>query len=59
VPELAQMPDKHIHAPWLAPAEVLQQAQVELGVNYPHPIVDIKQSRERALAAFKRTKETV
>lgn len=56
VPELAKLPAKYIHAPWLAPAEVLSAAGVEIGANYPAPIVDIKESRERALAAFKLTK---
>jgi len=56
VPELATMPDKYIHAPWLAPAEVLTSAGVNIGINYPVPIVDIKESRERALAAFAVTK---
>jgi len=56
VPELADMPAKYIHAPWLAPAEVLAAAGVEVGANYPAPVVDIKESRERALAAFALTK---
>ena len=56
VPELAAMPSKYIHAPWQAPAEVLESADVVIGGNYPAPIVDIKESRERALAAFKFTK---
>jgi deoxyribodipyrimidine photo-lyase len=56
VPELANMPEKYIHAPWLAPAEVLAVAGVEVGHNYPAPIMDIKESRERALAAFAVTK---
>ena len=59
VPELANMPAKYIHAPWLAPAEILAAAGVEIGVDYPAPIVDIKESRERALAAFKFTKNDV
>ena len=53
VPELAAMPDKFLHNPWEAPAEVLADAGVRLGDNYPEPIVDLKASRERALAAFK------
>ena len=56
VPELANVPEKYIHAPWLAPAEVLMAAGVEVGYNYPAPIMDIKESRARALAAFAVTK---
>ena len=59
VPELAKLPAKYIHAPWLAPAEILAAAGVEIGTDYPAPIVDIKESRERALAAFKLTKNDV
>jgi deoxyribodipyrimidine photo-lyase len=32
---------------------VLSAAGVTLGLHYPHPVVDLKVSRERALAAFK------
>jgi len=53
VPELAGMPDKYIHAPWEATADVRRAAGVLLGENYPEPIVDLKASRQRALAAFK------
>jgi deoxyribodipyrimidine photo-lyase len=59
VPELADMPEKYIHTPWLAPIEVLVKAGVEIGGNYPAPVVDIRQSRERALAAFALTKSDV
>ncbi len=52
VPELAKLPDKWIHCPWDAPATVLQQAAVELGRNYPLPVVDLKHSREKALAGY-------
>lgn len=51
VPELAQMPAKYIHEPWTAPAQILSSADVTLGKNYPKPIVDLKTTRERALAA--------
>lgn len=51
-PELAQLPQKWIHQPWAAPEAVLREARVELGQSYPHPLVDLKQSRQRALDAF-------
>jgi deoxyribodipyrimidine photo-lyase len=54
VPELARLPDKFLHAPWTAPAEVLEYAGVELGATYPEPIVDHAEARAEALAAFKR-----
>jgi deoxyribodipyrimidine photo-lyase len=52
VPELAKLPPRFIHAPWLAPAEVLGTAGVALGRTYPRPIVDHAWARARALAAF-------
>ncbi len=53
VPELKDLPDKYLFKPFAAPEEILQQAGVVLGENYPHPIVDLKYSRERALETFK------
>jgi deoxyribodipyrimidine photo-lyase len=52
VPELAGLDERHIHAPWEAPPPVLQAAGVTLGEDYPHPIVDHAEARERALAAY-------
>jgi len=54
VPELAHMPLKYLHRPWEAPEKVLKEAGVELGVDYPLPIVDLKNSRTRALSTFSR-----
>ncbi len=54
VPELAAMPDKFIHAPWEANAEVLAAAKIKLGCDYPHPIISLTRGRERALAAYKK-----
>lgn len=56
-PELAQLPSRYIHAPWEAPAQILKDANVHLGDNYPKPLVDLKASRQAALDAFKYTKE--
>ena len=39
LPQLAQLPDTALHAPWLAKPLELAAAQVELGKNYPLPIV--------------------
>ncbi len=52
VPELAQLPATHIHQPWQAPSGLLQAHGVHLGENYPLRIIDLKTSREQALAAF-------
>ena len=57
IPELAQLPDKYLFAPWTAPQAVLDGAGVRLGETYPRPIVDLKQSREAALAAFARLRD--
>lgn len=53
VPELSKLPDQWLQQPFAAPAEVLEQAGVELGASYPEPIVDLHASRDRALAAVK------
>jgi len=39
LPALSRLPTCYVHAPWTAPAEVLEAADVELGVNYPYPII--------------------
>jgi deoxyribodipyrimidine photo-lyase len=57
IPALADLPVKHRHAPWEAPAPVLESAGVTLGVDYPHPMVDLKESRQAALAAFEQIKK--
>lgn len=52
VPELKDLSNDAIHAPWTAPALTLAAAGVILGKTYPHPIVDHAAARERALAAY-------
>jgi len=52
VPELAALPTKYLHAPWTAPADVLADARVRLGHEYPRPMVDHDEARRRTLAAF-------
>jgi deoxyribodipyrimidine photo-lyase len=52
VPELARLPDRWIHRPWMAPPAILEAAGVELGASYPEPLVDLASARTRALKAF-------
>ncbi|MCB1624047.1 MAG: deoxyribodipyrimidine photo-lyase [Pseudomonadales bacterium] len=58
VPEIGKLPDKYLHAPWTAPPAVLRAAAVELGNNYPRPLVDLEQTRARALQAYQVMRET-
>ncbi len=58
LPELARLPDRWIHQPWLAPAEALDAAGVKLGVTYPRPIVNLRASRVVALAAYEQMKRS-
>lgn len=56
VPELSRLPLPYLHEPASAPPLALQEAGVVLGRNYPHPVVNHKQAKERALAALQSTK---
>ena len=57
-PELAQLPPRFIHKPWLASEAILGEAGITLGIDYPFPIVDLKLSRQRALDCFKQHRLT-
>ncbi|MDE2119502.1 MAG: deoxyribodipyrimidine photo-lyase [Betaproteobacteria bacterium] len=52
VPELAGLDERSIHAPWLASPVQLQAAGVRLGENYPPPVVDHAQARQRTLQRY-------
>ncbi|KAJ9154165.1 hypothetical protein P3X46_027530 [Hevea brasiliensis] len=52
LPELARMPTEWIHHPWDAPLTVLKAAGVELGQNYPKPIIELDLARERLTEAI-------
>jgi len=53
VPELKNLDPPHLFEPWNAPENILARSGVQLGENYPYPIVDHTMARNRALAAYK------
>lgn len=53
LPELARLPQQYIYQPWLAPQTILEQAGLELGRDYPYPLVDHASARLRALEIYK------
>ena len=57
IPELGKLPNKWIHRPWEAPDRIRSQAGVELGTDYPEPIIDHQEGRDRALDAYEDFKE--
>jgi deoxyribodipyrimidine photo-lyase len=56
LPELARCNDKEIHAPWLIPAGRQQTLGLNLGRDYPMPVVDHAVQRERVLGLYKAAK---
>lgn len=52
LPELSRLPDKYLHAPWTAPDPVLAQAGIELGKDYPRPVVQHDVARRETLARY-------
>jgi deoxyribodipyrimidine photo-lyase len=57
LPELAGLPDGDLHEPAAVGPLELAAAGIELGVDYPWPIVDHAEARDRALAAYARAAE--
>jgi deoxyribodipyrimidine photo-lyase len=53
LPELARLPDEHIHAPWLAPGAILRESAIALDRDYPLPVLDLRRTREAALTAYR------
>lgn len=44
LPELAQVPASKVHAPWKLSAEEQRRSHLQMGVDYPRPIVDLFKS---------------
>jgi deoxyribodipyrimidine photo-lyase len=53
IPELSSLDIPYIHQPWKAPLDVLEKKYIILGKTYPKPIIDLKESRNLALSAYK------
>ncbi len=56
IPELKELENSHIHAPWEAPPVLLHAAGLQLGKHYPHPIVNHADARLEALARYEKIK---
>jgi len=57
VPELAAVPDRFIHAPWILGDLTLAAHGVRLGADYPRPCVDHAEARRRTLARYAAVKK--
>jgi len=58
LPQLARLGNDLIHAPWQAGPIDLEAAGVVLGRDYPQPIVDHTEARERTLARYSAVRST-
>jgi deoxyribodipyrimidine photo-lyase len=52
LPALAKLPDKLIHAPWLARPVDLAAAEIQVGRDYPQPIVEHDLARKKTLERY-------
>jgi deoxyribodipyrimidine photo-lyase len=52
LPELAALPEVYIHEPWRAPRDVQQQSGAVMGKHYPLPVLNLNDTRLRALRLY-------
>ena len=57
IPSLKKIPLKYIHCPWEMTVDKQAKYNFVLGRDYPRPIVDLSDTRKRALAAFRSISE--
>jgi len=57
VPEVANLEDKEIHAPWLASADRQREARCVVGRDYPAPLVDHALARQKTLQRYSAARE--
>jgi deoxyribodipyrimidine photo-lyase len=56
-PELQDVPDRFIHEPWKMPEDLQRAVGCVIGRDYPAPIIDHAWARERALDAYRRSRQ--
>ncbi len=56
VPEVAKVPSPYVHAPWTLPRDDQVAYGCRVGKDYPAPVVDLKESRHRALERYARAR---
>ena len=54
VPELRPVPDEYLPKPWKMPEKVQKKCGVEIGRNYPEPIVDYGREARKARKFFEK-----
>ncbi len=59
LPVLGQLANKAVHSPWLASPIELSAAGVELGRNYPYPIVQHSEARVLTLQRYEVVKKPI
>jgi deoxyribodipyrimidine photo-lyase len=57
LPALETLPTHDLHQPWLSPPSILAAAGVALGKNYPAPIVQHAEAREKTLQRYSVVKQ--
>lgn len=53
LPELAWVPAPYVHAPWTLPRDDQIAHRCRVGRDYPAPVVDLAESRRRALERYR------
>ena len=56
IPELKNIPPNKIHSPWEIDIENQKKYNCLIGKDYPFPVVNLSESRDKALSAFAKIK---
>jgi deoxyribodipyrimidine photo-lyase len=52
LPQLSNLSTKQIHAPWKVNHDLLAQCDLQIGINYPPPIIEHDIARNKTLARY-------